>query len=421
MRDARAFSLVEVLIAIVVLALGLLGLAAVFPAVVTQQRAATDAVMGTSIENSITEYLRGNGVFNKASVPIYKTTNPPFLPVIDVRYQRGWQVLTDNAGWSPPVAIDPSNGARPIFAGDWALMAPNLTTIGIGLDPLTGDMRIAGTDNGATTDPNSNHNEPFFTIPISQRLYPTPYASPNQPLYVWDFVARRVPAGFTPPSSSLNPPPTLDEVQVALQDDSVQLAIFVRRIDTGIRKASDYTLADVLTGTGLQNATDRRVAVAEDPTTNRPTLDGLGNTSASPPVPNYSRIHRIDFELQNALPPNPPSRHRLPDPGSYIKIDPQNTAATIAPYARQVGQKLVDSFGVVHTITPFPDRDTRDPNDPADGPNMILEITPPIDKASYDNWVQNVPGTPPRLWFTTQIPANVFVVTIPTPAPGSTN
>src|SRR5262249_7959863 len=217
----------------------------------------------------------------------------------------------------------------------------------------------------------SNHNEPFFTIPISQRLYPTPYASPSQPLYVWDFIARRVPAGVTPPSAFSTPPPTTQDMSYALQDDSVQLAIFVRRIDTGIRKSSDYSLADVLTGTNLGNAGDRRVPVAENPTTNRPTFDGLGGSTTTPT--NYSRIHAIELALQPPLPPNPPTLHKLPDPGSYIKIDPNNTAATIAPYARQVGQKLVDSFGVVHTVTPFLDRDPRDPNNPADAPNMVFE------------------------------------------------
>jgi prepilin-type N-terminal cleavage/methylation domain-containing protein len=416
MRNARAFSLVEVLIAIVVLALGLLGLAAVFPAVVTQQRAATDAVMATSMENSITDYLRGNSVFNKASELFFKTTTPPGLPVIDQAYQRGWQVLTDNAAWSRPVAVDPATGFMPIFSGDWSPIQPNLTSIGIGLDPLTGDMRIAGTDNGTTTDSTGNHREPFFTIPISQRLYPTPYASPSQPLYVWDFVARRVPAGFTPPSSASNP--TADQTQLALQDDSVQFAIFVRRIDTGIRKPSNKFLSDVLTGTNLASSSDRRVPVAEQTTDNRPTYDGLGGATASAST-NYSGIHKVEFALRDALPL--PSRHTMPDPGSYIQIDPNNAAATLAPYARQVGQKLVDSFGVVHTVTAFLDRDPRDPNDPAAAPTMVFEITPPIDKAAYDNWVANAPSSsnPPHLWFTTQIPTTVFVVTIPTPTPGT--
>ncbi len=49
---SRAFSLVEILIAILILGLGLLGLGAVFPAVIAQQRGAVEKTQGAAVAAS---------------------------------------------------------------------------------------------------------------------------------------------------------------------------------------------------------------------------------------------------------------------------------------------------------------------------------------------------------------------------------
>jgi type II secretory pathway pseudopilin PulG len=384
MRTRAAFSLVEVLISIVVLALGLLGLAAVFPAVVGQQRAATDSVLGQAVQNAVESYLLNQARLNQASVP-NPLTDPPANP-IRAANQRGVQLLTANNAWSPPV--NPAGTRHNDLAGDWS---PVSTTLGggpISLDAATGLMRITGTAGGNPPSPT------IIDIPLTQRLSPLPYSTSSQPLYVWDFVARRIPAGRTPVSATDT---------FGLEDDSVQLAVWVRRIDTGIRKPVNKNLADVLTGTGLAAPTDRRVPVAEDTNSTRPTFDGLGGSNA----PNYSGIHRVDWDLAAALPGN--SRHVYPQ-GSYITLDPTNAFPQLTPYARLAGQKLVDSFGVVHTVTNFLDRD------PADLTTTI-EVTPPIDLGDYTYWPS---GLARGFWFTTQVPAAVFVITVPTPEPGST-
>jgi prepilin-type N-terminal cleavage/methylation domain-containing protein len=392
----RAFSLVEVLIAIVVLALGLLGIAAVFPAVVSQQRQATDTVLSTSIENAVTHYLKENSVLNKASVsPSYP---PPLGYIVPNNGQRGWQLLSGNPTWSAPAYLPaPGSPGIPIFSGNWKMPNADLNTVGLCLETATGNMRVIGAANSLAADGSGNYQQSWFDIPLSQRLSPTPYSSSAQPLYVWDFVARRVGTGNSVDNTNAT------TFQYTIQDDAVQLAVFVRRIDSGIRRPAGATLADTLVG-GVA------VPVAEDPTSGRPTFDGLGGAT-----PTYSGIHTIKYALAAALPL--PNRHDLSrTAGSFVTLDTSNA---LRSYARQPGQQMVDNFGVVHTVTAFLDRDPADLD--ATSPNETIEITPPIDLSSFANWSSNAGATnPPSLLFTTQIPTSVFVITVPTPIPGST-
>jgi Tfp pilus assembly protein PilV len=62
-RALAAFSLIEVLISVLVLALGLLGLGAMFPVIIRQQRQATDATLGTMAANAARLELENNGIF----------------------------------------------------------------------------------------------------------------------------------------------------------------------------------------------------------------------------------------------------------------------------------------------------------------------------------------------------------------------
>jgi type II secretory pathway pseudopilin PulG len=128
---SRAFSLVEVLIAVLVLALGLLGLGAVFPVVVRQQRIATQTTLGLSAREATKQILFNNANF------------APGGP--------GWEELHQ-------YLLD--NGRK----GAWAPVAP---------DPVT-KAYVFGA----------------VTLPLSQRLFPLPYSSDAQPRFVWDITAR---------------------------------------------------------------------------------------------------------------------------------------------------------------------------------------------------------------------------------------
>jgi len=130
---ATAFSLVEVLVAVLVLALGLLGLGAVFPVVVRQQRIATQTTLGLSAREATRQILVNNANF------------APGGP--------GWEELHQ-------YVLD--NGGR----GIWTPVIP---------DPDTKAYVLGA-----------------VTVPISQRLYPLPHSSDSQPRFAWDMVARVV-------------------------------------------------------------------------------------------------------------------------------------------------------------------------------------------------------------------------------------
>ncbi len=75
-RGVRAFSLIEVLIATVILALGLIGVGAIFPVVITQQRDANDlssaVSLGESVEALLSERL---GRFEASLAALEKSNN----------------------------------------------------------------------------------------------------------------------------------------------------------------------------------------------------------------------------------------------------------------------------------------------------------------------------------------------------------
>lgn len=207
----RAFSLVEVLIAVLVLAIGLLGLGALFPVVLRQQRLASDAVLGLSAVRSVEAVLLAHAPLNAPSAT------------------GGFRQWRDTPSWSP--------------AGGW--MLPNVGNSKLQVLTDSGDMIIGA-------GPAAN----IVNVPIHERLIPRPEnVQGAQPRFVWDVVGRRVPG-----------------------TNAIQVAIFVRRIDTLIRLKPGQTLFDTIT-TVFPTSTGLASAVAED-TLGRPTLRGVDETGA---------------------------------------------------------------------------------------------------------------------------------------------
>ncbi|MCE7974053.1 MAG: prepilin-type N-terminal cleavage/methylation domain-containing protein [Leptolyngbya sp. PLA1] len=330
----RGFSLIEVLIAVVVLSLGLLGLAAVFPVVVTQQRRASDSVQGVSLERSAGEALLNDT----------RLTQPSYGPLVNPDNRFGWDMLIGDTAWS--------DREQWVLAEDTDASSP--------LEYAGGQLNFRA---GTTLR---------YSMPAVQRVNPKTESAGGgtDPKYVWDFVARRVDAGFDLNDAG----PSQAEQRAAMEDDNVQVALFVRRIDSGIRKGPNSLLALI------RNAAVLPVAVS--PATGAPTNDGRGD---------YSEIRRIDVRRVNGT------------QGRQISLDPAVALPQLRGLVAIPGQQLVDQIGVVHRVVGVV---------PSTVPNeLIVRIEPPL-SPKVDIFNQTHGGGEMHMLFTPQAPLGVRVITI---------
>ena len=351
----RGFSLIEVLIGVLSLSMGLLGLGAIIPVVVRQQRAASDATLGIAAARDAAKFL---------------VTRPDLDPAAQT--DTGWDIWLGNTNWSP------RTGARAYLFENWRT---NVSPVE--MDPLTGDFNLYGSLGGS----------PFqATLKLADRLWPSPSrqtaqilrpdTDPFRPQFVWDFVARRVQT----PIASVNDP----------EPQKLQIAIFVRRIDLNIRvprgthgsPAQPITLLDVLEGaTYLPSSADRRVPVGVN-AAGIPQNNGTGV---------YARPVMVDADF------NANAR-------DIIEFPSLTTADDEWALLSRPGQKLVDNLGNVYTVQGLPDETTPIPP----SISTAVVVTPQIpawvrDQASVG---ANSPGALRQVVFTPQIPAAVSVFTI---------
>lgn len=388
MNRARAFSLVEVLIGILILALGLLGLGAIIPVVVREQRVAADTALGIACANDAVNYL------------LKRPDLDPTLPTM-----TGWDTWLENNNWS--------SGSEAFLWMPWQ----------IGQDPPEMDIDSStGEASGNFTF--SDAPDFYATIRLADRLWPslsrqtsavTPLGlDPHRPQFVWDFVGRRV---YTQPG----------------EPEKLQICLFVRRVDINIRlprgnypnssPARPITLYDTLTerpapigGGGQLASQDYRVPVCANPPF--PTFNsGAGSGLAYLPTgtgirPNGAMFYSGPIFLNATFDPAVPNRIELPG---------INTSDNRYRLIAQVGQKIVDNLGNVYTVQP-------DPLDASTIPGTTgVYVEPPIpvwvaDPSVSDPTIPGHPGAPNpskihQVIFTPQIPAAVRVVTITRPVP----
>lgn len=318
-RRSAGFTLVEVLIAVAVLGLGLLGLAAVFPVLVTEQRDAADKQIGDSARavavglleapsseaQRLLDLLRDNGPYATGSATelaeaISGKSLPAALFSLLLLEDNTWSDLND---WIVPGAdgsyeLDEASGALTISAE--SVLADALATV---------------------------------QIPVADRVIPDVFQAAGEPRYVWDFAVRRAPDDRAWSGSG-----TRREI--------LEMAVFIRRIDPSIqvpsRLRSDddarlqlgrrLRLSDIITFNIVELRPEEfRLAVAIDPSTDLPLPD------ASPARGEYAAPRVVQVDASAAAYGTGGSS----TPRNVIPLAASVSAADRSLILR-VGQKLVD-------------------------------------------------------------------------------
>ncbi len=351
-RRTRGFTLVEVLLGIMILALGLLGLAAVFPLVVKQQRESQDTVVGLSVAKAAEAMLRGNRGLNN--------------PADDANATGGWAkvswVLFNEAHGKSGGRIDWNDVFTQSTFGN---LPPVYGTLADQAGKLPGTFRVPS-DLGAQND---------VVLKTSDRLLPAP-VNGGVPQFIWDCVP--VPASPVDTSAALPGTPTFFPLRIV---------VFVRRLDPGIRVPAGQTL-----GQAIANGAVIPVAADND---GNATLDGRGK-----------------YALFFSPKMNSAYRRFGASGGAFTVIDFPTASSQELGAARQVGQQLVDVDGNIYTVVALPDESDQ----PYSGKNpVVISPGIPSEILTSPNSTSStvLNGRTPSMLCTAQIPAAVstFVVT----------
>lgn len=430
-RTAAGFSLIEILIAIIILALGLLGIGAVFPVVIREQKNSQDRIFSTLAEANVRAAIRG---IDKLGRPIEYLPPADEIdvdnPVLTARV-TGWAVLKEDWNYReaiannpfpnlPPELINPPvfnfspEGQWETFWGAWQdAVAPNATAAYynsgsiVFVDQEINDVatveqfpldEIEARRNQLVLQGATNTTIGLFrefeklSIPMSARLSAIGGSAEDDPTFVWDMVARR---------------------KIEAPDPrALQVAVFIRRLDPRLRPVPRgatatpgnefFSVREQILNAALPLAT-RRLPVGED-TGGLPTQDGTDGAGAL----RYSTVHRIGaYFVDDPVSPFFRKRDRI-----YIEnftggdASEQRNAQLLA----QPGQKCIDNLGNVYTVI----------DALAVGNGLYyLRVDPPVPPGVLDS-TPNQPREfgdpyPPRitqLVFTPQIPVAAFVVEI---------
>lgn len=209
-RGRRAFSLVEVLLAIFILGIGVISIAALFPAGIAQQRLSNDDLIGPMVANNAIEIIRSKvkpedfGTFGQFNIPISETPRPTVIG--DWCWMRPGFLFADDTSWPGGGAPNlDERGAIDIFSYYY------YNTGGIGANRRASEFptgyqapnseRLFGipfntVKYGVPSNP-SSFDPPRILITQAERYYPMisrQHSTNNeayQPQYVWDCMFRR--------------------------------------------------------------------------------------------------------------------------------------------------------------------------------------------------------------------------------------
>lgn len=292
---------------IFVLALGLLGLGALIPGIIREQRVASDRTLGIVVANDARAYLTARadlvrlGLRPQPGIGLGTTAGR--------RYGFGAWLLDD--AWSETYAWD-------------------LNSIDTDLYEDEGHMVI-----GARVD----RVDPA-RIPLGDRLYPTPASNLDAPQFVWDFVARRLPPTETDGYGLLEDSDyTLTTGTPKQWRAGLEVAVFVRRVDTGIRVRPGQTAYGLMLGFSGNPI----MPVG---------LDSNGLPTGAGADTGQDQIYAPPLTLAASYDGMRPTVLTLSIDGSLTGNEPGAAVMTRERLlmAAQVGQQLVDNLGNVYTV-----------------------------------------------------------------------
>ncbi len=345
---ARGFSLIEVLFAVLILGIALLGLGAFFPSVIKQQRTASDATFGVLAAQSARAQVFGYSIFSE---PIASLGNRTIWKA----WARGESLFGPNYR---PIALGNTNA--------WTVLPVN----------SAGAMLVYPSDASFGR----------ATIPMADRLYPSDGSLAREPQFIWDMAVRRL--ARVPSTTGPIPP----------GGDDVQIAVFVRRLDPRIQVPRNKSMFQVLSPdeqTGI-----RRWPISVDINTGRATQDGRygSQTAYSTPI-----VANVKFGTRQGGTSGEIVRDRLQISG-YVNNSGTGLdsieKSTLFNMCSQPGQKLVDNLGNVYTVI-GPDTRTESGANPA----TDVRITPAVAPGVSVTQLFEVVLTP-------QIPAEVLVFSV---------
>ncbi len=400
--NRRAFTLIEVLIGVLVLALGLLGLGAIIPVVIREQRQAVNTTLGNEAGEAARKYLLSRPDLDPAADFVFDQSRVPWA----ARATVGWDVWLMDQNWSPrrPVNQQPAPGDQ-YYLWEPRRVGTSTPNGNFNFDSQTGEFGWHINRQGM--------GRLEVTIGLADRLWPSesmqgeaylrPGLDPHRPQFVWDFIGRRVEVRLDPVTGK------------PVEPEQIQIAIFVRQIDQNIRipsathnsppaNGTPITLRDVLLDrlNNSPQSPDRRLPVVSHPASAGPALQYLPTNAGerpgvSPPNNlNYAEPIFIDAQYD----PNDPARIEFPN------ITRNDNAWKLVS---QSGQKILDNLGNVYTVRGIPD--DLEPGNL--GANTEVLIDPPIPGYLPNVNNQNAAGgTIRQVVFTPQIPAAIEVFTI---------